>query len=158
MVEDTTALLSHLGIEDADIFGYSLGAGIALHMAIEHPDLMRKLVIAYVTYNNDGFQPGLLARMENLKPESLAGTPWQEEYAWIAPNPEDWPRLVAKVKQLNLHLPDWPEEAISSIQVPTLIIIGNSDIVRPEHAVLMFRLLGGVPGDLAFRAPSLQCS
>lgn len=110
---------------------------------------MRKLIVASVTYNNDGFQPGLLAGMENLKPENLAGTPWQEEYARIAPKPEDWPTLVAKVKQLDLHIQDWPDEAISSIQAPTLIIIGDSDIVRPEHAVEMFRLLGGgVPGDL----------
>jgi len=149
MAEDTTALLQHLGIEKADIFGYSLGAGIALQIAVQHPDLVRKLIVASVAYKNEGLHPELLAGMESLKPENLAGTPWQEEYARIAPNPEDWPILVAKVKQLDLHIQDWPDEAISSIQAPTLIIIGDSDIVRPEHAVEMFRLLGGgVPGDL----------
>src|SRR5438094_514759 len=60
MAEDTAALLSHIGIEQADIFGYSMGAGIALHMAIKHANLVRKLVLAAVTYNNDGFHPGLL--------------------------------------------------------------------------------------------------
>jgi pimeloyl-ACP methyl ester carboxylesterase len=148
MAEDTAALLHYIGIENADFFGYSLGAGIALQIAIQHPDLVRKLVLASVTYNVDGFHPGLLAGIETLKPEHLAGSPWQEEYASIAPNPEDWPTLIAKVKQLDRELQDWPPEAIQSIKAPTLLIIGDSDIVRPEHAVEMFRLLGGgVAGD-----------
>ncbi len=148
MAEDTAALLQYIGIEHVDIFGYSMGSGIALQIAIKHPDLVRKLVPAAVTYNNDGFHPGLIAGMESLKPEHMAGTPWQEEYARIAPKPEDWSTLVAKVKQLNRQIPDLPPEAIQSIKAPTLIIIGDSDIVRPEHAVEMFRLLGGgVPGD-----------
>ena len=110
---------------------------------------MRKLVLAAVTYNKDGLQPGLLAGMENLKPENLAGTPWQEEYARIAPNPEDRP-LVAKVKQLNGRVPDWSAKAMRSPRAPTLIMIGDSDIVRPEHAVEIFRLVGGgVAGDIA---------
>jgi pimeloyl-ACP methyl ester carboxylesterase len=148
MTEDTAALLSYIGIEHADLFGYSMGAGIALHIAIKHPHLVRKLVLAAVTYNNDGFHPGLLAGMENLQPEHLAGTPWQEEYARIAPKPEDWPQLVAKVKYMNSHIPDLSAEAIRSIKAPTLLIIGDSDIIRPEHAVELFRLLGGgVSGD-----------
>lgn len=150
MANDTAALLQHIGIENADIFGYSMGAGIALQIAIQHPDLVRKLVVAAVTYNRDGFHPGLLAGMETLKPEDLAGSPWQEGYARTAPNPEDWPTLVAKVKQLDRKFEGWPAEAIQSIKSPTLVIIGDSDIVRPEHAVEMFRLLGGgVPGDVA---------
>lgn len=149
MADDTVALLRQLNIEETDIFGYSMGAGIALHIAVKYPDLVRKLVVASVTYSNSGFRPGLLAGMENLKPENLAGTPWQEEYAGIAPNPKNWPTLVEKVKQLNLHIPDLPAEAIRSIKAPTLVIIGDSDIVRPEHAVEMFRLLGGVPEDVS---------
>jgi pimeloyl-ACP methyl ester carboxylesterase len=149
MEDDTVALLRHLNIENADFFGYSMGAGIALYIAIYHPDLVRKLVVASVTYNNSGFRPGLLAGMENLKPENLAGTPWQEEYARIAPNPKNWPTLVEKVKQLNLHISDLPAKAIQSIKAPTLVIKGDSDIVRPEHVVEMFRLLGGVPEDIS---------
>lgn len=143
MAEDTAALLRYIGIEKADFFGYSMGSGTALQVAIHHPDLVRKLVLASITYNNDGFHPGLLEGLANMKPENMIGTPWQEEYARIAPHPEDWPRLVAKVTDLNMHIPNLPAEAIRSIKAPTLIIIGDSDIVRPEHAVEMFRLLGG---------------
>jgi pimeloyl-ACP methyl ester carboxylesterase len=150
MADDTAALLRHIGIENADIFGYSMGAGIALQIAIGHPDLVRKLVVAAVAYNRDGFHPGILAGIETITPEALAGSPFQEEYARTAPNPENWPTLIAKVKQLDREIPDWPSEAIQSIKAPTLVMIGDSDIVRPEHAVEMFRLLGGgVAGDVA---------
>jgi pimeloyl-ACP methyl ester carboxylesterase len=148
MANDTIALLSHLGIEQADFFGYSIGGGIAMQIAIEHPSLMRKLVVATPISRASGFQPGVLAGMEALQPEHLAGSPFQEEYARTAPNPQDWPRLVAKTKQLDREFVDWSREAIASIKAPTLLIAGDSDIVRPEHVVELFRLLGGgVPGD-----------
>ena len=150
MANDTIALLSHLGIERADFFGYSIGAGIAIEIAIEHPSMVRKLVLATPIFTADGFHPGVLAGMEALQPEHLAGSPFEEEYARIAPKPQDWPQLIARVKQLNREFVDWSPEAIASIKVPTLLIAGDSDIVRPEHVVELFRLLGGgVPGDNA---------
>ncbi len=85
-----------------------------------------------------------------MKPEDLAGSPFQEEYARTAPNPEDWPTLIAKVQQLDSEIKEWPSEVIRSIEAPVLIVFGDSDIVRPEHAVELFRLLGGgVVGDVA---------
>jgi pimeloyl-ACP methyl ester carboxylesterase len=150
MAEDTVALLKHLGIKNADFFGYSNGSAIALRIAIKHPDLVRKQVLASVSYKNAGLHPGIFDGIENLKPEDLAGTPFQEEYARIAPKPENWPRLIAKVMQLDHDLKDWTPEDIRAIKAPTLLIMGDSDIIRPEHAVEMFRLLGGgVAGDIA---------
>ena len=148
MANDTIALLSHIGIERADFFGYSIGAGIAMEIAIEHPSMVHKLVIATPIFTADGFQPGVLAGMEALQPEHLAGSPFQQEYERFAPNPQDWPQLIAKMKQLNREFVDWPPEAIASIKAPTLLIAGDSDIVRLEHVVKLFRLLGGgVSGD-----------
>jgi pimeloyl-ACP methyl ester carboxylesterase len=148
--EDTVALLRHLGIEQADLFGYSSGSAVAIQIAIEHPELVGKLVIASASYRLDGLHPGLLDGIQQLQPEHLAGTPFQEEYARIAPNPDDWPTLISKIKQMDADLPEWSPEDIKAIKAPTLLIIGDSDIVRPEHAVEMFRLLGGgVVGDIA---------
>jgi pimeloyl-ACP methyl ester carboxylesterase len=148
--EDTVALLRHLGIEQADLFGYSSGSAVAMQIAIEHPELVGKLVIASASYRLDGLHPGLLDGIQQLQPEHLAGTPFQEEYARIAPNPDDWPTLISKIKQMDADLPEWSPEDIQAIKAPTLLIIGDSDIVRPEHAVEMFRLLGGgVVGDIA---------
>ncbi|TMC15652.1 MAG: alpha/beta hydrolase [Chloroflexi bacterium] len=148
MAEDTVTLLSHIGIEQADFFGYSIGAGIAIEIAIEHPSMVRKLVAATPIFTASGFHPGVLAGMEALQPEHLAGSPFQEEYARTAPHPQDWPRLIAKVKQLNREFVDWPNDSIAAIKAPTLLMAGDSDIVRLEHVVELFRLLGGgVPGD-----------
>ena len=150
MADDTAALLRHIGIEEADIFGYSMGGGIALQVTIRHPEVVRKLVLASVYYNNDGVYPEVLEAIETITPEAFAETPWREEYDRIAPNPEDFPTLVAKLKELDLTFVGWPPEDIQAIEAPALIIIGDSDVVRPEHTVEMFRLVGGgVAGDLA---------
>jgi len=150
MADDTAAALRQLGIEEADIFGYSMGAGVALQVAITHPEVVRKLVLASVTYNSSGVHPGLMEGLAEMKPEMMYGSPWHEEYMRIAPRPEDFATLFAKKTQMDREIQDLPAGAIEAIKAPTLLIIGDSDIVRPEHAVEMFRLLGGgVAGDLA---------
>jgi pimeloyl-ACP methyl ester carboxylesterase len=149
MAEDTVALLRHLGVDNADVFGYSLGAGVALEIGTRHPEVVGKLVLASVSYHKDGFHPGMLAGIENLQPEHLYGSPFHDEYVNTAPSPENFPTLVAKVKELDANLPGWPAEVVRALAAPTLIMIGDSDIIRPEHAVEMFRLLGGgVSGDM----------
>ena len=150
MADDTVAALKMLGIDYADFFGFSMGAGIALQVAIRHLEVVRKLVLASVTYNESGVHPGLMDGLAEMKPEMMYGSPWHEEYMQIAPHPEDFATLFAKKTQMDREIQDLPAEAIEEIDAPTLLIIGDSDIVRPEHAVEMFRLLGGgVVGDLA---------
>jgi pimeloyl-ACP methyl ester carboxylesterase len=149
MADDTAAALRQLGIEEADFFGFSLGAGVALRVGIRHPEMVRKLVLASVSYRLDGVHPGLMEGLAEMKPEMMFGSPWHEEYMRIAPRPEDFATLFAKKTQMDREIQDLPAEAIETIEAPTLLIIGDSDIVRPEHAVEMFRLLGGgVMGDL----------
>jgi pimeloyl-ACP methyl ester carboxylesterase len=147
---DTVALLRHLGIEQADFFGFSSGTAVALQLAIEHPELVGKLVLASTSYRLDGLHPGLMDGIGQLQPEHLAGSPFEQDYARVAPNPDDGPQLIEKIKQMDADLPEWSAEDIRAITSPTMLIIGDSDIVQPEHIVEMFRLLGGgVMGDLA---------
>lgn len=149
MADDIAALMQEIGVENADIFGYSMGGGVALQLAIRHPQRVRKLVVASATYKSEGVYPEVLAMIETITPEVFAGSPYEAEYLRLAPNPSDFPTLVAKLTELDSEVQDWPSEDIRAIKSPTLLIIGDSDIVRPEHAVEMFRLLGGgVPGDL----------
>lgn len=150
MADDVAALLRHLEIEEADIFGYSMGGGVALQIAIRHPEVVRKLVVASASYTSDGMHPELLEMIPSIVPEAFAGSPVDEAYLRTAPNPEDFPNLVAKLKRLDMEPFAWPPEHLRAIEAPTLIVVGDSDAISLEHAVEMFRLLGGgVMGDLA---------
>src|SRR5258706_3604660 len=143
LADDTAAAIKELGLEPADLFGYSMGAGVALHAVIRHPEVVRKLVFASGTYTLRGIQPGLMENMENMKPEMMYGSPWHEEYMRIAPHPEDFAKLFAKKTEMDRQTKDISAESIKAIKAPTLLIIGDSDLTLPEHAVEMFRLLGG---------------
>jgi pimeloyl-ACP methyl ester carboxylesterase len=111
--------------------------------------LVRKLVAASATFNTGGMHPELPEMIETITPEVFAGSPYEAAYLEVAPNPGDFPTLVEKLKRLDLTPQDWPPESIRGIAAPTMIVIGDSDAVRLEHAVEMFELLGGgVMGDL----------
>ncbi|HSB02074.1 MAG TPA: alpha/beta hydrolase [Anaerolineales bacterium] len=157
LADDVATALGQLGIERADILGYSMGAGVALHLVIRHPAVVRKLVLISVTYNMSGVHPGLMEGLGEMTPEMMFGSPWHEEYLRIAPRPEDFSRLFTKKTQMDRQLRDVPAETIQAIKSPTLLVLGDSDIVRPEHAVEMFRLLGGgIFGDTPAGLPNSQ--
>ena len=150
MADDTAALLRHLGIERADVFGFSLGGGVALQLAIRHPGLVRKLVVASVSFTSDGMQPELHGMVPSITPEMFAGSPIEAGYLEVAPNPGDFPRLVEKLKRLDMTPFAWPAEDVRGIEAPTMVVVGDADAIRLEHAVETFRLLGGgAMGDLA---------
>lgn len=148
MADDSVSLLRQIGVQQADFFGYSMGAGIAFEIAVRYPHMVRKLVLASFAHRIDGMHPGLLDGLEQLKPEMLFGSPFHDEYLRLAPRPEDFPKMFGRVMDLNRNIKSWTDDDVRSLQPPVLLIIGDSDIVRPEGAVEMFRLLGGgVSGD-----------
>ena len=150
LANDVVALLGQLGVRQADFLGYSIGSGVALEITMRHPGLVRKLVLAGGSYNKSGVYPEVYANIEKLKPENFEGSPWLEAYRKVAPNPRQWPGLLDRIRQISLEFVGWPAEAIQSIKAPALVVVGDSDLVRPEHAMELFRLLGGgIPGDLA---------
>ena len=150
LADDTAALLRHLGTVNADVYGYSLGGGVALQVALRHPALVRKLVIVSASFSSSGMYPEVVEAIKQLEPELFDGTPWREAYNRVAPNPDAFPTLVGKMGQLDVTPFEWSPGAIRAIAAPTLIVVGDSDGTRPEHAVEMFRLRGGgVFGDLA---------
>lgn len=149
MADDVAALMQAIGVEKADIFGYSMGGGTALQIAIRHPQMVGRLVVVSATYNSAGWHPDLHELLKIITPEMFAGTPIEAEYLRLAPDPENWPRLVEKVIALDAEAQDWPAETLQAITAPTLVVIGDSDSVRPEHAVDLFRQRGGgVNGDM----------
>ena len=148
MADDVAAALAQLDIAQADVLGYSMGAGVALHLTLRHPSAVRKLVLISVSYTMAGLHPGLMDGLGDMTPEMMVGSPWHDEYMRIAPRPGDFARLFAKKTTMDQEIKDIPAEAIRAIAAPVLVIAGDSDIIQPEHAVEMFRLLGGgVVGD-----------
>jgi pimeloyl-ACP methyl ester carboxylesterase len=150
MADDVAALLRHLGIDEADAFGFSMGGGVALQLAIRHPDSVRRLVVVSASYTSNGMQPELHEMIPSITPEMFAGSPIEAAYREVAPKPQDFPVLVEKLKELDMTPFDWGAENVREIGAPTMIVVGDSDAVSLEHAVGMFRLLGGgAMGDLS---------
>ncbi|WP_378739417.1 alpha/beta fold hydrolase [Nocardia brasiliensis] len=158
MAEDTVALLRTLGVQRADVLGYSMGAGVALQISLNHPDLVRKQILAAGGLDASAMHPGLLDGIADLKPEHLHGSPFHDDYLKNAPRPEDFPRLVERVREHDQNaIPAVSADAARQLEAPTLTVIGDSDIVRPEHAVEMFRLFGGgIMGDTPEGLPNSQ--
>jgi pimeloyl-ACP methyl ester carboxylesterase len=155
LADDAAAFLQWLAVERADVFGFSMGSAAGWQLAIRHPELVRKLVGA-ISYTNDGIYPEVLAGLETtFSPEVFAGSLIEADYRTIAPNPDDFPALVLKVRDLTRSATAMPVETIRAMTAPTMIIVGDADIITPEHAVELFRLRGGgVPGDFVPMPPA----
>ena len=103
MADDVAALIKHLGLGESDVMGYSLGGGVALRTAIQHPEVVRKLVLVSTPFKRGGWYPEVLAGMEQMGPEAaepMKQTPMYQLYSGVAPRPEDWPVLLTKLGEL----------------------------------------------------------
>jgi pimeloyl-ACP methyl ester carboxylesterase len=150
MAADVAAALGAFGIKRADIVGYSMGGAVAIELALDRPDLVDHVVYAGgASFDPSGVHPELTAAFESFDPHELDGTRWHRAYVRVAPDPDAWTTLVRKNNELDRSGLSWPRERLATLSVPSLLIIGDADVVTPEHTVEMFRLLGGgVPGDL----------
>jgi pimeloyl-ACP methyl ester carboxylesterase len=145
MADDIAALIKHLGIEKADVMGYSVGGGVALRTAVRHPEVVRKLVLVSTAFRRDGWYPDVLAGMAQMgegAAEAMKQTPMYQLYARVAPKPADWPVLLTKLGEMLRKDYDWSND-VATIKVPTLLVFGDADAVRTAHAVQFFELLGG---------------
>jgi pimeloyl-ACP methyl ester carboxylesterase len=145
MGDDIFAVLKYLGIEKADILGYSLGAGVALRTAIQHPEVVRRLVSISAVFGRDGWYPEILAQMNQLgaaMAEQMKPSPIYKAYARNAPRPADWPVVISKVGDLLRQEYDWSKD-VTAMKVPTMLVFGDADSIRPAHEVEFFQLVGG---------------
>ena len=139
--DDTAALLEYLQISEADLFGFSNGGTIALQVAIRHPQVVRKLVVASGFFQREGSSyPWFWEGFPNAKLEQMPKE-LQEAYLEAAPHPENLQSFFDKCIERMRSFPDIPTDAIRRITSPALVIVGDADVMRPEHAVELFRLL-----------------
>src|SRR6266568_9063440 len=141
MAEDTVELMRQLGIESASIVGFSDGGIIGLDMAIHHPECVTKLVVTGAQTRNDGYTAENLEWIRTVNPDAL---PVSDAYARLSPDGVDhWPNVLGRLQRMWAMEPGFSREEVQSIKAPTLIIVGDGDIVTPEHAVEMFRTIPG---------------
>ena len=142
LADDVAAFMDAVGLEKADVFGYSMGAAAGLQLAIRHPEKVDKLAAASVAYDAGGWQPEFTAFIPQMTVEMFVDMPFAAEYRELAADPDGFPALVEKLIQLEKEPMAW-EEDVKKLETPVLIISGDADVNTLEHAVAMFRLLGG---------------
>jgi pimeloyl-ACP methyl ester carboxylesterase len=149
LASDVVGLLRHLDIDQADVFGFSVGGAVALHLAIKRPELVRRLVVSSVSFHPDGDRPVNGEAMEAVTVDAIAGTPMEQDYRVKSPNPDKLQDLLDKLGQFDAGFTGWADADIQGIAAPTLITVGDCDAVWLDHMVRFLRLRGGdVNGDL----------
>ena len=137
---DAVALLRHLHVPKADLLGYSNGGHIALQIALSHPEVVRTLIIESAFFSRDGADPQFWRGFDGAKLEDMPAE-LREAYLSTAPDPEQLPTFFAKSVQRMREFKGWTPEQVQSIRAPTLLIVGDRDVVRVEHAARMQQLL-----------------
>lgn len=139
MAEDTVELMRQMEFESACIVGYSDGGIIGLDMAVHHPERVSKLAVTGANSRTDGYTAENQELVRTFKPDDL---PVSETYRRLSPDGVDhWPIFIGRLHRMWAVEPNFTREEIESIRAPTLIIVGDDDIVTPEHAVEMFRTI-----------------
>jgi pimeloyl-ACP methyl ester carboxylesterase len=145
MADDIAAFIKELGLDKAALFGFSLGGGVALRTAIQHPDVVDRVILMSTVFKSDGWYPEMRAGMKSMGPETaepMKQSPMYQAYQQVAPKVDDWPKLVKQLTDLLKLDYDWSAE-IPKISVPVMIVVGDADGLPPSHAVEFFNLLGG---------------
>src|SRR5688572_3087534 len=142
MADDVSGLLKHLKIDSADILGYSMGGGVAFQFAVRHPEQLRRLVVLSGTYKHDGWWPDVEAMFATMNADMFKGSSIQTQYDSLGNDPAKFPEFVKKVISIDLKPYDWSKE-VKNIKAPIFMAIGDVDGVRYEHALELFRAIGG---------------
>jgi pimeloyl-ACP methyl ester carboxylesterase len=141
--DDAAELLRALQVGRADVMGYSQGGGVALQLAIRHPTLVNKLVSMSATYRQDGWYPSVLKGIAGLNAKAFAGTPVETAFKEHTPEAKAFDAYLEKMKVLNIEDQNISDAQMRSISAKTMVIVGDADGVKPEHALAMFELRGG---------------
>jgi pimeloyl-ACP methyl ester carboxylesterase len=145
MGNDMGGLLKKLGYEKVDVLGYSMGGGVAFQFAAQHPEMVRRVALVSTLFSQEGFYPEMLpqqAAVGAAMAEQMKETPMYKSYVAIAPHPQDFPKLLDQMGACMRKSYDWSAD-VKKLTMPVLLIYGDSDMIRPEHMVKFYQLLGG---------------
>ena len=142
---DLAAVVQKLGYRQVDVMGYSFGGVIALQLAIQQPALVRRLVVVSAPYARNGWFAEMLPQQASVNAamaDAMKDSPMYKSYVAIAPRPEDFPRLLDALGELMRQDYDW-SASVKQLTMPVMLVYGDADMVRPEHIVSFYQLLGG---------------
>ena len=145
MGNDMAGVLKKIGYDKVDVLGYSMGGGVAFQFAVQHPEMVRRLVLVSTPFSQNGFYPEMLPQQAALSAAmapQMKETPIYKSYAAIAPHPEEFPNLLDKMGAYMRKPYDWSAD-VRKLTMPVMLIYGDSDMFRPEHEVKFYQLLGG---------------
>ncbi|HKE87236.1 MAG TPA: alpha/beta hydrolase [Vicinamibacterales bacterium] len=155
LADDIAALLDELNIKQADLLGYSMGGGVAMVVAIRHPEKVRKVVSISAAFRHDGLVKEAVEAFPRMEPGMFKGSPIETEYKKLSPTPDEFDTFVKRVVQIAIKPFDFGAEQLKATKAPILFIHGDADGVRLDHIAEMFRLKGGeIHGDLRPRSES----
>ncbi len=143
--DDVAAVLRHLKIAKADVAGYSHGGDAAIRMTIQHPQMVRNLIVISTAAERDGWYPEVLKGMEAVsssQAKQMQQTPLYTRYAEVAPHPEQFPQLLDRMGELMKKDYDWRAE-IKNLRVPTLLLFADHDAISMRHIAEFFALFDG---------------
>ena len=158
MGDDMAVIVKQLGYRQIDALGYSLGGGVALRLAIQHPDVVRRLALLSTPFAQDGFFPEMLpqqAAVGAAMVPMMKDTPIYQSYMAQAPHPEDFPRLLDRMGEYMRQSYNWAAD-VKTLKMPVMLVYGDSDMFRPEHIVEFYHLLGGGLKDAGWMRENLS--
>jgi pimeloyl-ACP methyl ester carboxylesterase len=148
MAEDTAALLVQLHVASVDVVGWSDGGIVGYLLAINHPQLVRRLVTSGSNVDPEGLPP---PKADEVKPEQLPQM-FRDEYERVSPDgPQHYPVFVKRVAAMWRRYPYVERSKLAGIHCPTLIIVGDHDFIPVEPALHIAQAIPGaqlmvVPG------------
>jgi pimeloyl-ACP methyl ester carboxylesterase len=143
--DDLAAILKQLNVAQTDVLGYSFGGGVALRLAVQHPDMVRRLALVSAGYASDGFYADMRKEQAKVGADMapmMKDTPMYTTYAAVAPNPEEFPKLLDQMGNWMRGDYDWAAD-VPKLKMPVMLVYADADMYRPEHEVKFYQLLGG---------------
>ncbi|HEV8217913.1 MAG TPA: alpha/beta hydrolase [Gemmatimonadaceae bacterium] len=142
---DLAVVVEQLGLDRVDVMGYSFGGTVAMQLAFQHPERVRRLALVSTPYARSGFFPEMLpqqAAVGAAMASMMKDSPMYTSYTAIAPHPEDFPRLLDNMGDFMRRDYDWSAN-VKSLKMPVMLVFGDADMFRPEHVISFYQLLGG---------------
>ncbi|MEA2645706.1 MAG: hypothetical protein QOE92_789 [Chloroflexota bacterium] len=158
MGDDMATIVRQLGHENVDALGYSLGGGVAFMLAVQHPGLVRRLVIVSAGFSTAGFHPEMLPMQGALgaeAAESMRETPMYQGYAAVAPHPEDFPKLLDRMREYMREPFDFSDE-VKRLTMPVMLVFGDHDMFTTPHVAEFYNLLGGNLRDAGWQRENMS--